>query len=233
MPTPAQTTQRLRDAYLRNSSMTVYLVLLVLTVFVIPVIAPPYNEAGRAAIEAFFALLLLTGAWAVVDHRLVATAVALLCACMAAIAWLSATASTAVTPAARAGVALVATILLAAVIGKRVFAGGRITMDRITGAVAFYLMLGIIWANAYEIVALRDHSAFSGVPDQARGMERWFYFSFTTLTTVGYGDVTPLARSARALAMLEALVGQLYPAIILARLVTLQTSADPRELPRR
>ena len=101
------------------------------------------------------------------------------------------------------------------------------------GAVALYLMLGIIWATAYEIVGLLDHAAFSAAPEQARGLERWFYFSFTTLTTVGYGDIAPLSRAARAFAMLEALVGQLYPAIILARLVTLQTSAGPSEPPSR
>ena len=52
----------------------------------------------------------------------------------------------------------------------------------------------------------------------------WMYFSFVTLTTVGYGDITPVATSARSLAMLEALTGQLYPAIIIARLVSLQTA---------
>jgi hypothetical protein len=227
MSTPA--TRRKRIAQLRNSRMTVFLVLLVLTIFVVPVIAPPFDEAGRAVIEAFFALILLAGVWVVIDERVVAAVVALLFACMAAIAWLSAGQVQLVTPVMRTAVALLATILLAAVIGRRVFADGRITMDRIMGAIALYLMLGIIWANAYEIVGLRDHTAFSGTPDQARGMERWFYFSFTTLTTVGYGDIAPLARAARALAMLEALIGQLYPAIILARLVTLQTSAGPSE----
>jgi len=50
------------------------------------------------------------------------------------------------------------------------------------------------------------------------------YFSMITLTTVGYGDITPVATSARSLAMLEALTGQLYPAIIIARLVSLQSN---------
>lgn len=233
MSTPAQLADRARSAWMRKSSMTAFLVLLVLTIFVVPVIAPPYDEAGRAVIEAVFAVLLLSGVWAVADHRLIAGMVALLCACMAAVAWLSVTGSTLASPTTRAAVALVATILLAAVVGKRVFSSGQITSDRIMGAVAFFLIVGLVWANAYEIVALHDPGAFTGGPDQQRGMERWFYFSFVTLTTVGYGDVTPLARSARALAMLEALIGQLYPAIILARLVTLQTDESPPETPSR
>ena len=53
------------------------------------------------------------------------------------------------------------------------------------------------------------------------GIANWIYFSFVTLTTVGYGDITPVARAARSIAMLEALTGQLYPAIIIARLVSL------------
>jgi hypothetical protein len=233
MPTPTQAAQRLRTALLRNSSMTVFLALLILMVFIVPVVAPPFDEAGRAILEAFFALMLLAGAWVAIEDRIIAIMVALLCACVAAVAWFSATESTMVSPTTRAGVALVATLLLLAIVGKRVFASGRITMDRIMGAIAFYLIVGIVWANAYEIVALSDPSAFSGVADQRRGMERWYYFSFVTLTTVGYGDVTPLARAARALAMLEALIGQLYPAIILGRLVTLQTSADPSRPPAR
>ena len=53
------------------------------------------------------------------------------------------------------------------------------------------------------------------------------YFSFVTLTTVGYGDISPVARAARSLAMLEALIGQLYPAVILARLVSLPRDGPP------
>ncbi|KDP86646.1 hypothetical protein CF70_006185 [Cupriavidus sp. SK-3] len=53
----------------------------------------------------------------------------------------------------------------------------------------------------------------------------WIYFSFVTLTTLGYGDITPVAHAAKSLAILEALIGQLYPAIVLARLVSLRVEA--------
>jgi hypothetical protein len=66
--------------------------------------------------------------------------------------------------------------------------------------------------------------AFAGAADNEKGIARWIYFSFVTLTTVGYGDVTPVARAARSLAMLEGLIGQLYPAIILGRLLSLPPS---------
>ena len=62
-------------------------------------------------------------------------------------------------------------------------------------------------------------------PAEGSGLAEWVYFSFVTLTTVGYGDIAPVTQGARSLAMLEALVGQLYPAVIIARLVSLQTSS--------
>ena len=67
--------------------------------------------------------------------------------------------------------------------------------------------------------------AFSAGGHEGTGPQRWFYFSFVTLTTVGYGDITPVARVAQSLATLEALIGQLYPATLLARLVSLETSS--------
>jgi hypothetical protein len=54
----------------------------------------------------------------------------------------------------------------------------------------------------------------------------WIYFSFVTLTTVGYGDLTPLAHAAKSLVIIEALIGQLYPAIVLARLVSLRAASE-------
>jgi uncharacterized membrane protein len=66
--------------------------------------------------------------------------------------------------------------------------------------------------------------AFAGVERHDDTPPDWVYFSFVTLTTVGYGDITPVARGARTLAILEALVGQLYPAVIIARLVSLQVT---------
>jgi hypothetical protein len=81
---------------------------------------------------------------------------------------------------------LVATIFIvpvAAMVGFRGFGPGRITTDRIMGAVALYLLFGVAWGNAYEIVALADPAAFDAAPDPGRGIERWFYFSFVTLQT--------------------------------------------------
>ena len=93
------------------------------------------------------------------------------------------------------------------------------------GAIVLYLLLGVMSAVAYAMLDTLVPHAFDGRDDSGAGLADWAYFSFVTLTTVGYGDITPVARAARSMAMLEALVGQLYPAIIIARLVSLQGAA--------
>ena len=220
-----------RATWAHTAGMTVLLAMLVATIFIVPVAAPPLGDSGRAVIELFFLLVLAAGGWAIAEHRRAAFALAALGAVIVAVAWLPMPLFGAATPLVRQGAALLAVILLAVMVGYRVFAPGRVTTDRIMGAVALYLLFGVVWGNAYEIVALADPAAFSAAADTGRGIERWFYFSFVTLTTVGYGDVTPVSRAARVLAIGEALVGQLYPAIILARLVTLQTSEPPAAPP--
>ena len=220
-----------RATWAHKAGMTVLLAMLVATIFIVPVAAPPLGDSGRAVIELFFLLVLLAGAWAIAEHQRAALAVAALGGAIVAIAWLPMPLFGPATPVVREVAALLAVVLLAAMVGFRVFAPGRITTDRIMGAIALYLLFGVVWGNAYEIVALADPAAFNAAPDPGRGIERWFYFSFVTLTTVGYGDVTPVSRAARVLAIGEALVGQLYPAIILARLVTLQTSEPPAPPP--
>lgn len=116
--------------------------------------------------------------------------------------------------------------LLAAVILIRVFHEGRINVHRIQGAVAAYLLLGLIWSGCYRLVMEIDPEAFSpaAVGDEGTLMSRLVYFSFATLTTVGYGDVTAVATAARSLALLEALTGQLFPAVLIARLVSMEVS---------
>ena len=215
-----------RIALLHAGSMTAFLVTLVAMVFVVPVIFEG-EEERRAAYDVAFTLLLLTGAAAVVELRPMPLAAAVLCVVAIAIRWSEWLLPAGVSTLAREGASLLALLLLLSIVGVRVFAGGAVTADRIMGAVALYLLLGIGWSVAYELVSVHVPGAFTG-DTPGRGPDRWLYFSFVTLTTVGYGDITPVARAARSLAALEALVGQLYPAIILARLVTLQGDAGER-----
>jgi Ion channel len=111
------------------------------------------------------------------------------------------------------------------VIAHAVFGGGRVTFHRVQGALVLYLNFALFFYVLYRLVATLVPNVFSGLPPS--GTEHGsgaalLYFSFTTLTTAGFGDITPLHPLARSLANLEAVIGQLFPATLLARLVSLE-----------
>jgi Ion channel len=111
------------------------------------------------------------------------------------------------------------------VVTRAVFAPGQITFHRIIGAVLLYLNIGITFMALFSFVALMVPNAFTGLgplQDDLAVASNLIYFSFVTLTSVGYGDIVPLHPLARSLANIEAIIGQLYPATLLARLVTLE-----------
>lgn len=103
----------------------------------------------------------------------------------------------------------------------------EISANRIVGAVAVYLLLGVLWAVAYTVVDLVWPGSFQGFDSHA-GPEwdsEWLYFSFVTMTTLGYGDISPVSPIARLLAYLQAIFGQLYIAILVAGLVSAYISS--------
>ena len=94
-----------------------------------------------------------------------------------------------------------------------------------------YLLLGLAWAGLYELIRgiWPDAFRFSEVPHSRPELAAALaHYSFVTLTTMGYGDITPLHPAARSAAILEALTGQLFPAILIGRLVAMELSARER-----
>jgi hypothetical protein len=114
-------------------------------------------------------------------------------------------------------------LVIAWVVGRAAFAAGRITYHRVLGAVLLYLSFGLIFVAFYTLAGAFQPNAFSGViiGERLSLPGDLVYFSFATLTTVGYGDITPVKPLVRSLSNLEAIIGQLYPATLLARLVSL------------
>ena len=113
--------------------------------------------------------------------------------------------------------------------GRRVpYRPGPVTRQRIQGSVAIYLLLGLTWASAYELLHILRPGAWTGAASEAPISQTWIYYSFVTLTTMGYGDITPVHPVARSLAILEAVTGQLYLAITLARLVALHIKSGEK-----
>ena len=111
------------------------------------------------------------------------------------------------------------------VVANAVYAPGRITFHRLQGAVVLYLSFATIFASAYSLIWELSPDAFANVFAQVGGPEEvgtMLYFSLTTLTTTGYGDIVAVDPFARSLANLESVLGQFYLAITVARLVTLE-----------
>jgi hypothetical protein len=108
-------------------------------------------------------------------------------------------------------------------VARAVFGPGRITYHRIVGAILLYLTIGLVFVALYTMVGAYSPNAFSGMTVTAHVSlpSDLVYFSFTTLTTLGYGDIMPVHPIARSLSNLEAIIGQVYPATLLARLVSL------------
>ncbi len=109
----------------------------------------------------------------------------------------------------------------------QVFREGPVTAHRVRGAIAVYLLIGITWSIIYQLIALFIPGAFSfpqsmtSNPGEREYRAVLTYFSFVTMTTLGYGDIVPVHPVPRMFAIFEALIGQLYPATLLARLVSL------------
>jgi Ion channel len=119
---------------------------------------------------------------------------------------------------------LIAGVTLSVVVSRAVFAPGQVTIHRIVGAILLYLNVGLVFVALFCFVGLLVPHAFIGLgplQDNLAVAGNLIYFSFVTLTSVGYGDIVPLHPFARGLSNVEAIIGQLYPATLLARLVTL------------
>lgn len=121
--------------------------------------------------------------------------------------------------------ALILLVALTFVLGIAVFGPGRVTIHRILGAIAIYLNVAATCALGYRMIEALGPGAFSSsltAPSSGHGMAGLIYFSFATLTTSGYGDIVPIGPFARSLANVESVIGQLFPATLLARLITLE-----------
>lgn len=109
----------------------------------------------------------------------------------------------------------------------------RVTSEVLSAGISIYLLLGILWAATYALVARLIPGAFANVSASAGRLQGFeaLYFSFITLTTVGYGDISPVAPIARMLAMMEAMTGTLYLAVLVSRLVSIHASSATPSTP--
>ncbi len=215
--------------------LSAMLVFLVLALFV----ALPLEALGvvsATVVGVAMTFLFVAGVVAMAGRGWITGVVAVAALASLVVRWLSLTLPEAGLEVLDVVLAMIALALLTAFMLRHVFREGSITADRIRGAIAVYLLIGVLWCLAYQLLDYLSPGSFH-FPETTRPMlgrlsHRLAYFSFVTLTTVGYGDITPVHPVARSLASAEALVGQLYPAILIARLVSLQISTRPAGAPK-
>lgn len=97
---------------------------------------------------------------------------------------------------------------------------GTITIDKLAAAISGYLMLAFTWASIYRLLDVVTPGSFAALNDRDLSIFDHLYFSVVTLTTLGYGDITPVTDRARSFVMLEAVVGTLYTVVLISRLVS-------------
>jgi Ion channel len=191
-------------------------------------------EGGDLIVSLLFSLVLVAGVLAVADRKYVLVTALMLAIPAIAGRWINHFRPDLIPPA----VFLVAgLILIAFVVGnllRFVLRAPSVNAEVLCASISAYLMLGLMWMMAYWLVdQLTPGGAFSyntNAGTHSMNGFTGFYFSFITLSTVGYGDITPVSRIARWLAAMEAMTGLLYVAVLIARLVSLYSSPKSHDL---
>lgn len=224
---PKPTERPLFPFWVEDRGLSFFLAFLVLIAIFVPMIR--LSRSGRVALDLIFVFMLFSGAVATIRQRvLMYLVVALTVLEFAAdlivefnssfdhLDWN--------TVLKVSGLAILVVMTL-----RHTFRPGPISVHRVMGGVAAYLLIGMTWAYGYQLLlkerpdAIHFPSAIAG--NLAGEPHPLICFSFATLTSVTYGDAYPIHRIARSLAMAEALIGQLYPSILIATLVGMAVQA--------
>jgi hypothetical protein len=214
-----------RDGRLSDQLLTVLAILLSVLLFV----AAPLQANGvlsSPSFGLFFGLVLIPAAFMVSGNR-IAIAFILVAFTLVLIAVVMGWRQPSLTDRLLDAAAwIIAGVTLSAVVAHTVFAPGQVTFHRIVGGVLLYLTIGQIFAALIGVATVLEPDAVTKLePLKDNFAGNLIYFSFVTLTTTGYGDIVPVHPYARGLAIIEAVLGQLYPATLLARLVTLELAS--------
>src|SRR5687767_10791754 len=175
-----------------------------------------------------YSLLLLSGIWSVAKQKKHLVVVTIFALIGLAANWLSQVQPTSGIFLTHDLAAIAFYSVFAFAMLMKTFAPGEVTFHRIEGSIIVYLLVGMIFTYVFHAVYLfAGPESFNNI--KGTNLKEFAYFSFTSLTTMGYGDITPVHPLARSLANFEALMGQLYPAILIARLVTMEFESSSKK----
>ena len=205
-----------------------------LVVFIFVIV--PMEHTGLPARLVFDLVIVSLMIWGVIEvgESRATTAIAIIVVIAAAVAlWISIEHPTPTLQKLACVLLITVMVIYVRVVLLVVFRRGTVTWGRVQGGVATYLLIGLAWTSAYRLMELVRPGSFHftiAPTDRSDLNAKLLYFSFSTLTTVGFGDVTPLEPFARSLAIAEAVVGQLFPAILIGALVAMAMHARERNV---
>lgn len=206
-----------------QANLSVFLVLLVVSVFVLPALD---RRQGRFTLDADIVstLVLITGVAIAWGRRRLLILGVLVATPTLILRWSLLFVPSQTLRLCTEAFGLVAILVVGYILLAQVFRDGPINAVRVQGAVAAYLLMGVAYAHAYLIASYFNPTAITSTEGGMTSFIDWIYFSFATLSTLGYGDIIPTGNASRMLAIGEAISGQLFLAILIARLVSMQVS---------
>ncbi len=212
-------------AGLTHFSVPEFLVVLVL--WLVSSAFIPEFKGGDLIESVLFTLVFFSAVLAVGARRRVLIAGVLLVVPAIACKWLNHFRPDTIPPELFTLAGIVCAIFVAVQLLRFILDAPRVNFEVLCAGIAEFLWLGLLWGLVYVLVARITPEAFASTSGAGFNLSRHpflaIYFSFVTLSTVGYGDITPVSNGARILAMLESTAGMLYVAVLIARLVALHT----------
>ena len=197
----------------------VLFVLVLITVFLVPVVPIIYHQITYSIL---ITSLILTGTQLISKHRTLVLSIALL---TIAIVWIGDAMALGVIKSISKGINVVLFTFIVINLVKQVSSAKMVAPKVILESINGYLMIGLVYSLMVAVLMSFDHSAFSFFNNNAfptqneNSIHQFIYYTFSTLTTVGYGDVVPMTSVARSLSILISVTGQLYIAIVIALLI--------------
>jgi len=180
------------------------------------------TQFGQISVDILFALVILATVRAASTERRMQLVFLALAVTAIVLLWTSDGIERVITGISGLLIFVVLNIGTVALMLRRILLAQIVDFDVLCSAVALYLLIGVTWALTYIVIDTLDPSAFEQLAVSAwAGGTDYVYFSFVTLTTLGYGDISPSGNFVRIWAVMEAVVGVLYLALLIARLVSL------------
>lgn len=216
----------LKNIWANESGLSGMLVLLFVMHFIfIPILGS--HALFSIMLDIFWMLLLTTGIFSLAKNKRQAIIISIVPFLFIVISWISTFNKTTIIQATELILSVLTFVLLIIVVLVKVFEPGPVTIFRIIGSVVVYMLIANLWSIVYIYIFNNIEGSFQVTlpPFQTNSLQANFlYFSYVTLTTTGFGEIAPLHPLARSLVQVEAMIGVLYPVILIGKLVSDNTS---------